>query len=142
MTTKSVKSAVEKKALFDGLTRKQSDAVEALLSEPTQDKAAGRAGVNRSTLSKWLRNPEFLTVYRAERRKLFEFNVSRIQNLSTKALDTLEAIMDNPATADYVRASVAINVLKLGRENIEFDELSERMTELERLVAGPKDGDE
>ena len=51
---------------------KQEVLVAALLTEPTQAKAAEKAGVSETTLYRWLALPEFKTAYRLARRQLID----------------------------------------------------------------------
>jgi hypothetical protein len=51
------------------LTRKQEDAIAALLDAPTVAAAAGKAGIGERTLRRWLRIAEFQSAYRRERRR-------------------------------------------------------------------------
>src|SRR4051812_48192608 len=50
----------------DGLTPRQRMAVQALLQEPTIQRAAVLAGVNARTLRRWTHEPAFQRAYHAE----------------------------------------------------------------------------
>jgi hypothetical protein len=91
------------------LSRKQEQAVAALLSEATVQTAAAQAGVSPSTLKRWLKEPDFCATYRQARRELVEGAVGRIQAATGQAVDTLLAVAKNGAKdGDRVRAAVAL----------------------------------
>ncbi len=50
--------------------KQEEAAISALLSEPTIEAAATRAGIGGSTLRRWLTEPEFKARYRAARRQV------------------------------------------------------------------------
>jgi|GEM_PF-664803 len=90
-------------------SRKQEQALAALLSEPSIEKAACKTGVNEATLRRWLREPAFRSAYRQARRELVENAVARIQAATGAAVDTLVTVARVGAKdGDRVRAAVAI----------------------------------
>jgi hypothetical protein len=93
----------------DKRSRKQEQAISALLSEATVQAAAAKSGASLSTLKRWLKAPEFRTAYRAARRELVEGAVGRIQAATGQAVDTLLAVAkDGAKDGDRVRAAVAL----------------------------------
>jgi hypothetical protein len=90
-------------------SRKQEQALAALLSESSIEDAAGKIGVNEATLRRWLRQPAFRSAYRQARRRLVEQAIGRIQEATGAAVDTLLNIARNGARdGDRVRAAVAL----------------------------------
>src|SRR5262249_5381308 len=88
------------------LSRKQEQAVAALLSEATVQAAATKAGIGHSTLKRWLKEPAFLAAYRQARRELLETSVGRIQAATGTAVDTLLTVASGGAKdSDRVRAA-------------------------------------
>jgi hypothetical protein len=63
----------------DKLTGRQAAALAALLAEPTVQAAAVKAGIGERTLQRWLRDPGFISEFRAARRQLVEGAVARLQ---------------------------------------------------------------
>jgi Helix-turn-helix of insertion element transposase len=118
--------------LTTGLTRKQEDAIAALLSQRSVDEAARSAGVSVRTLWRWLQLPEFLYAYRKARRDTFSQSVARLQQASTAAVSTLLKIMVdiNAPAASRVRAADC--VLNHARSAIEVEDIEVRVSELER----------
>src|SRR6516164_2246647 len=91
------------------LTRKQEQAISALLCEGTLQQAAAKAGISYSTLKRWLGDSSFSRAYRNARRELVEGAVGRIQAATGQAVDTLVAVArDGAKDGDRVRASVAL----------------------------------
>lgn len=81
--------------------------VQALLEQPTVEKAALSAGVSEATIWRWLRKPEFRLAFAAARREAFSRSLARLQNASSAAVGTLLRVMldkDAPA-ASRVRAA-------------------------------------
>lgn len=91
------------------LSRKQEQAIAALLESRTVEAAAKAAGVSCSTLKRWLRLPGFRAAYRHARRELVEGAIGRIQAATGQAVDTLVSVAKSGAKeGDRVRASVAL----------------------------------
>ena len=72
------------------LSRKQEQAVAALLSEPTVAAAASSSGVAERTLWRWLQLPAFQAEYRAARRHVVEGAISRLQCATGEAVEALQ----------------------------------------------------
>ena len=91
------------------LSRKQDQAIAALLGAPTVAAAAVQAGVGERTLRRWLKEPGFLAAYRNARRELVEGAVGRVQAAAGQAVDMLLAVAkDGARDGDRVRAAVAL----------------------------------
>ena len=75
------------------LTGKQERALLALLSERTVEEAATVARVGTRTLFTWLRNPDFCDAYHEARARAVSQAISRLQQVSSQAVDTLENVM-------------------------------------------------
>jgi hypothetical protein len=112
------------------LTRKQEQAVGALLATATLAEAAQTAGVGEATLRRWLKLPGFRRAYLDARRQVVEGVVSRLQQLSTKAVVTLERNLDSGSAATEVRA--ALGVLEQAFRGAELLDLVERVEQLEQ----------
>ncbi len=91
------------------LTRKQEQAIGALLECSSVEEAARTAGVGYSTLKRWMRDPDFDAAYRRARKELLDVSVGRVQAATGTAVDTLLAVARNGAKdSDRVRAAVAL----------------------------------
>jgi hypothetical protein len=91
------------------LSRKQEQAIVALLQHATIRAAAAAVPVNERTLRAWMRDPAFAAAYAQARRELLDVAVGRIQAATGTAVDTLVAVAkDGARDGDRVRAAVAL----------------------------------
>ena len=112
------------------LSPKQQRAIEALLTNPGVDAAARTAGINSSTLWRWLQQPAFDQAYRDARSRLLEEAITALRSASLRAVRVLVEVMDNSNAADQTRVSAAKGILELTMRSREF-ELEERIRTLE-----------
>ena len=86
------------------LSRKQEQAVVALLTMPTIRKAAEKAGVGERTLRGWMKDsPEFQRAYTEARRGFLEHSLGKLQRATSAAVTTLAR-----AARKDVKAAVAV----------------------------------
>jgi hypothetical protein len=114
------------------LTRKQEEAIAALLLHPTLATAAKAAGIGQKTLWRWLRLEGFQMAYHQARREAISRAVGRLQYASTQAVKTLEAVMkqdDSPAA----QVTAARTVLEFAFRAVECEDLERRVKELEKI---------
>ena len=116
------------------LTRKQEQAIAALIAESTLEKAAEKAGVSVSTLYRWLQKEEFQKAYQAQRREVVNHAVTQLQRATTTAVSTLEDVMRDATAPASARVSAARAVLEMAVEGIKRDDTERRLTELERIL--------
>lgn len=106
-------------------------AILALLSERTVAMAAAQAGVNESTLRRWLTDDaEFKSTYDAARRATYEAGISRVAPLMVRAVETLEELLDakkHPA----VRLGAARTLAELAQHRHDADTIMRKLDELE-----------
>ncbi len=81
---------------YSNLTRTQHRAIECLLISPTVVEAAKKAGVGRSTLYRWLKNPAFRSLYNRRHAEALQFYRENTQELFLEALDDLQAQLHSP----------------------------------------------
>lgn len=103
------------------LGRKQEDAIAALLSQGTIEKAAGVAGIGSRTLYRWLQIPEFRVAYRRARQNAFSQCIARLQQGSSAAAAVLLKVMLDPSTPAAVRIRAAENVLNQAMKGMEIE---------------------
>jgi hypothetical protein len=109
-------------------------AIAALLSEPTVEAAAKRAGISESTLLRWMAEPVFREQYRAARRAVVEGAIGRLQQASTQAVDALARNLTcgNPA----VEVGAAKAIFELTAKGMEQLDFAERLEAIEKVL-GP-----
>lgn len=82
---------MERNATDSGLTVVQVRALEALLSGLSLTASAKAVGTTRSTLYRWLRDPDFAAAYNGLRRELRDEVEARLLAASGRAVDALVA---------------------------------------------------
>ena len=117
--------------------RKKEAAIAALLSEKNQAEAARVAGIDLSTLKRWLRLPEFIKEYRRARWEVVEQSYARIQQNTPAAASVLLKLMVDPATPASGSIRAALGTFGLAREALDMD-IEMRLSELERAAEGLK----
>jgi hypothetical protein len=120
----------------EGLTRKQGDALEALLQGQTAARAAAAAGVNERTLRRWTKEPAFRAALLEARREAFGQAIGLTQRYASVAAATLVKVMNDASASASAKVTAAVAVLKFGREGIELDDLAQRVEALESAAAG------
>lgn len=80
------------------LADKQQRAVAALVSGETVKDAARDAGVNRSTVHRWLKEPDFMAALNGARRRLRDEQEHRLMALGSKAISTIASALDQGDT--------------------------------------------
>ena len=111
-------------------SRREEAAISALLSEPTIEAAATKAGLGASTLRRWLTDPTFMAQYRAARRHIVEGAIGRLQGVATQAVAALERNLSCGIPAVEVGAAKA--VLDQAIKAVELVDLVERVEALEQ----------
>ncbi len=124
---------MSEKETAERLTPKQHKAIEALLAQPDVTAAMAAAGVARSTLYRWLKQPAFRrALQEVEAAAIAELQRSLIR-LGDKAIKALEAALDGKAAVSVkVRASNYI----LGRllQLHELVDLQEQLNEQAKQI--------
>jgi hypothetical protein len=126
-----------KKGHGSKLGRKKEATIKALLSERNHAEAARVAGIDPSTLTRWLRLPEFLEEYRRARWEVVEQAYARAQQNTGAATSVLLKLMADPATPAAGRIRAALGILGLAREALDLD-IETRVSALERAAESAK----
>ena len=121
------------------MTDRQRKALAALVRAPTIKAAAEDAGVNYSTMRKWIAsNDEFKTAYYSELAALVEDASLQVRQAMSEAVSTLRKIA-NGGELESNRLSAARSILSDGAKLIELQTLEHRITELERILTEEKE---
>src|SRR5271157_1581651 len=118
----------------DKFSRKQEDAVAALLTQRNIEEAARTTGISTRTLMRWLQLPEFQKAYREARRFAFNQSISRLQQASGAAVSTLLKIMVDSNAPASTRVRAADSILDHSAKAIEIEDIEARVSELERAA--------
>jgi transposase-like protein len=112
-------------------------AIECLLSETSIEKAAKKCGIAKSTLIRWMRQPEFRTEFANAKADILKMAGAILARNSTKAAVVLAEIFTTKKakTSQASRVSAAIGVLRLANECFELEAFDERLRRLEEALA-------
>ncbi len=114
------------------LSRKQEDAIVALLSSRNLEEAARSCHTSPRTLYRWLQEPEFEEAYRSARRQAYGQSIARLQHASSAAASTLLKMMVDPNSPPACRLRAADRALSHAARAIELEDLEARLSRLER----------
>ena len=126
--------------LSEKLTRKQQQAIVALLANRTVEEAARACHTPGRTLFRWLKDPDFNTAYRAAKKAAYEQGIARLHHLNSAAVSTLGKVMLDLATPPAAKIRAADSILNHTLKAIENEEIEARLTELERNAEQAKPG--
>jgi len=118
------------------LSTRQRAGIAALLSERTLTDAASKAGVNRHTLTRWLRDTHFRDAVRAAQDAALADAVRRFAGGMGNAQDALQAVMNDAQAPPGVRVRAAQVWLEQECKAREMHELTERIAALEQQSIG------
>jgi hypothetical protein len=116
------------------LTRKQEQAVAALLTQPTLTQAAQAVNLSERTLRSWLSQPEFKEAYRTARRQVVEGAISILQQATSEPVATLKSNLTAARPSDQIKAATAI--LEHSLRGLDVFDLIERVESLEAAADG------
>ena len=115
-------------------TRKQEQAIAALLSSRSVEEAAKSIDLAPNTLLRWLEKTEFRTQYLAARRQAVQQAVARLQHATGAASVVMLKLMTDPNVPAAVRLRAADCVLAHAFKGIELEDIELRVAELERAA--------
>jgi hypothetical protein len=122
------------------LTRKQEQAILALLSNRSVEDAAKACNTPVRTLFRWLKEPKFNAAYREAKRAAFGQGIARLHHLSSAAVSTLGKVMLDASTPPSTRVRAADSILNHTIKAQETEEIEARLAELERAADENKPG--
>ncbi len=108
-------------------------AIAALLTERSHAEAARVAGVDLSTLKRWMRLPEFVEEFRRARWEIVEQAYARAQQNTPVAISVLLKLMADSTTPASGRIRAALGIVSLAREALDLD-IETRVSALERAA--------
>jgi hypothetical protein len=124
------------------LDQKRDEAIIALLTHGSIERAARAVGVDPNTLQRWMKEPEFVERYREAGRIAFDHSLGLLQQASGAAVTTVLKIMFDSIVAPLTRLRAAEIVLDHAGHANEISELKARLEKLERAGgSGPRSDD-
>ena len=126
--------------IFDKLSRKQEEAILALLANRNVEDAARASNVPVRTLFRWLKEPLFNAAYREAKKAAFAQAVARLHHLTGAAVSTLGKVMLDAGTPPSTRVRAADSILNHTIKAIETEDIEARLVELEQSADESKPG--
>jgi hypothetical protein len=114
------------------LSRKQQEAIVALLSTRTVEDAARSCNTPPRTLYRWLKEHDFDAAYRAAKKAAYGQSIARLHHLSSPAVSILGKVLLDPATPAAAKIRAADTILSHVVKAIEIEDHEARLAELER----------
>ncbi|MGA1994959.1 MAG: hypothetical protein ABSH45_04185 [Bryobacteraceae bacterium] len=114
--------------------RKKAAAVAALFTAKNHAEAARVAGVDPSTLKRWLRLPEFQAEFLQARRDAISQTNARIQHNSGALASLGFKLVADPATPASVKAHLILGLLDRGNKALELEDVLVRVAALEHAA--------
>lgn len=113
------------------LSRKQDQAIAALLTCPSILDAARQSGVAEVTLYRWLKLEVFQCAYRDARRQCVQQAIVQVQQATGEAVKTLRAVMQDADAPASAKVSAAKAILETAVKAVELEDLEARLAVLE-----------
>jgi hypothetical protein len=116
------------------LSRKQEQAIAALLTEPTIAAAAAQVGVASCTLLRWMERRPFRAAYLAARRQVVDQALAILQSANVSAVETLlrNLTAATATPADQIRAAKV--VLDHSLRGVELADFGARLEAVEAAI--------
>jgi len=118
-------------------SRKQDQAIAALLECQTIRQAAERVGVGESTLRGWMKRPEFTEAYRDARRACVDGAITRLEKGFEFAVAVLQKVAGDTDAPHYARVSAARGLIDSSFRAIELHDVTERVRRIEEQLIAP-----
>lgn len=109
-------------------------AIGALITSGSIAKAAAKLDVTEKTLDRWLKLPEFVQRYRAQRRLVVEQSLAVLQSAMTAAVTTLLKLLSRDDEPN-VQCRAAGLILQHGIGALSLLDLESRVAQLEAAAA-------
>jgi hypothetical protein len=111
------------------LSLRQARFLAALLTHDAISDAAQATGIAETTAHTWLKLKHFDDEYARARKKIVRHALAQVQRLTSKAVHTLDQLMDGQAA--NVQAYAARTVLDIALRAVTYDDHEQRLNALE-----------
>jgi phage terminase small subunit len=119
--------------VFDELTYRQKQGVQALLTSRTQAEAAEAIGARRRTLQRWLKQPAFAAALQEAQQQQLEQASRALQDALAEAVGSLTALMSEDNTP-AVRLRAAEAVLRQALAFADAIDMAQRLANIEERL--------
>jgi hypothetical protein len=117
---------------MQGLPQKQTKAIVSLLNCRTVSEAATQAGVNESTVWRWMREEAFQEALQEAKQRIVTQAIIQLQQATGEAVGTLRGIMADGEAPASARVTAAKAVLDMAVKAIKMEDLDARLMNLEQ----------
>lgn len=114
------------------MTHRQTQALAALLTQPTKEKAAQAAGIGLTTLKRYIANPEFRSEYQRAVSEMIEDAAAQAKQSLNPALSCLREIVEDVDETATARIQAARSLLEYGLRLTEITDIMKQLDELEK----------
>jgi hypothetical protein len=115
--------------------RTQERLISALISAPTLEAAAEKAGIGLSTVKRRLKDSEFVAAYRQAQRNLLDRAVNLLAIAAADFAQTLHRVATDLRALPSSQANAAAKGLHAFAKLISISDIEARLSELERSAA-------
>lgn len=116
-------------------SRKQEQAVAALLECQTFAQAAQKVGIGERTLRTWMKIPEFRDAYQAARRECVDQALARMERNFEFPVAVLQKIAGDGDAPAYARVAAARGLIDAGFKAVELNDVMERVRRIEERLS-------
>lgn len=106
--------------------------ITALISSPTLEAAAQKAGIGLTTIKRRLRDSDFVAAYRAAQRNLLDRAVNLLAVAAADFAQTLHRVATDLGALPSSQANAAAKGLEVYAKLISITDIEERLARLER----------
>jgi hypothetical protein len=117
------------------LSRKQEQAMTALVTCPSITEATAQCELAEVTLRRWLKPEGFQAAYREVRRTVVQHAIVQVQRATGEAVETLRHVMHDAGASASARVSAAKAILDTAVKAVELENLEARIAALEAAQA-------
>ncbi len=119
---------------FNELSPQQRHVIVALLGGSPITRAAEAAGVDPSSVYRWLKQPPFHQALREGRRQVAQQGLGQLQSLVGDAVRLVREILNDTSKSASTRLRAAELVIEQTTRYLEIDDLERRLHELEMML--------
>lgn len=115
-------------------TERQHNAIPILLTARTREEACQLIGISRQSLYSWFKEEEFMRMYRAAQRDLYDAAMNLMLDKLHRAVEYLNGVIEDADAPHQVKIQAAKIVVERCTAVADSADLEERIWELERLA--------
>ena len=107
-----------------------------IISGENYTSIAKKYSISTKTIYRLRQSDEFQTLLREQKKKCFESALSKASYLSNLAIDELKNIISSIDSNAQSKIQACKVILELAKNNYEFENIEQRIEELEKMVRG------